>query len=211
MPDKVTISHRGARYEIGRGKRYYGIWVAGAPESAPVDRWPETREGWAQAWTRFVSIETPGTISAVEQPHSGLRLPGFRLPRLGFPDKDAAAGPIGARLRPVAAALLGLGIIVGVVGLFPDYFTGQSLASQAEQLVPHLFYLAGWAASAVLVLRGGKARVGALLGVGVSAVTFGLFLSDLGQVISGAAGLGAGIVISIIGWALCTAGAVAGL
>jgi hypothetical protein len=213
VPEKVTISHRGARYEIGRGKRYYGIWVVGAPESAPIDRWPETREGWAQAWTRFVSIESPGTINTVEQPRSGFKLPGFRLAGLRFGDKGtAAAGPLKARLGIIAAALLGLGVVLGIIGLFPDYFTGQSLASQAEQFVPHLLYLAGWLASAVLLLRGGgRARIGALLGIGVSAVTLGLFLSDLGQVLSGESGLEAGIVISIVGWGLCTAGAGAGL
>lgn len=204
MPDKVTISHRGARYEIGRGKRYYGIWVAGAPDSAPIDRWPETREGWAQAWTRFVTIETPGTIGAVEQPRSGFRFPGLRLSG----ERSAKAGPSGTRLAITAAALLALGVVIGVAGLFPDYFTGQSLVSQADELLPHLLYLAGWAVSAVLVLRGGgKSRVGALLGIGLSAVTFGLFLSDLGQVFSGGSHLEAGIVISVAGWAVCTAGA----
>ena len=61
VPEKVTISYRGAKYELGRGKRYYGIWVAGATASDPVDRWPETREGWTQAWARYTAIETPGT------------------------------------------------------------------------------------------------------------------------------------------------------
>jgi hypothetical protein len=213
VPEKVTISHRGARYEIGRGKRYYGIWVVGAPESAPIDRWPETREGWAQAWTRYASIETPGTINTVEQPRSGFKLPGFRLAGLSFGDKGAAAAdPLKARLRIISAALLGLGVVLGIVGLFPDYLTGQSLASQAEQLVPHALYLAGWVASTVLLLRGGgKARIGALLGIGVSGVTLGLFLSDLGQVLSNETGLGAGMVLSIIGWGLCTAGAGASL
>ena len=52
MPDKAMISHRGEKYEIGRGKRFYGIWVIGAPYEAPVDRWPESRDGWQQAWAR---------------------------------------------------------------------------------------------------------------------------------------------------------------
>ena len=29
MPDKAIISHRGEKYEIGRGKRFYGIWAVG--------------------------------------------------------------------------------------------------------------------------------------------------------------------------------------
>ncbi len=72
MPEKAIISHRGEKYEIGRGKRFYGIWVVGAPYDAPVDRWPETRDGWEQAWTRFATVEVPGTIAAVPSQRSGL-------------------------------------------------------------------------------------------------------------------------------------------
>jgi hypothetical protein len=214
VPDKVTISHRGARYQIGRGKRYYGIWVAGAPESDPVDRWPETQDGWTQAWTRFVALETPGTITAVER--SGFTLPRIRLAR--------PAGRASGTAAIVAAALLGLGVILGIAGLFPNYFGGQSLASQADQLVPHLLYLIGWAVSGALILVGarrgraggnGRIRAGALIGTGLSAVTLGMFLSDLGQVVSAPAGagvsLGAGLVLGIIGWAACAAGSVTGL
>jgi hypothetical protein len=213
VPEKVTISHRGARYEIGRGKRYYGIWVTGAPESDPVDRWPETQDGWAQAWTRFVSLEVPGTIAPVEQ--RGFKLPGVRFARLegGGSGKTAMA----------AAVLLGVGIILGIAGLFPNYFAGQSLAAQADQLVPHLLYFAGWAVSAALIAdgarrgqatgAGARIRAGALLGTGLSAVTLGMFLSDLGQAVSGtpAPGAGAGLVLGILGWAVCAAGSVAGL
>jgi hypothetical protein len=73
MPDKAMISHRGEKYEIGRGKRFYGIWVVGAPYEAPVDRWPESRDGWQQAWARFAALETPGTITAVDQGRTSRR------------------------------------------------------------------------------------------------------------------------------------------
>jgi hypothetical protein len=72
VPEKAIISHRGEKYEIGRGKRFYGIWVVGAPYEAPVDRWPETRDGWEQAWTRFATVEVPGTIAPVRTQRSGL-------------------------------------------------------------------------------------------------------------------------------------------
>lgn len=225
MPDKLTISHRGARYEIGRGKRYYGIWVAGAPQSDPIDRWPETPEGWAQAWARFTALETPGTITAAERSRAGFRLPGIR-PRRERAAADAGGGKSTGNAIG-ATALLSLGVILGIAGLFPAYFTGQSLASQADQLVPHLLYLAGWALSAVLIwrgtgaargaagvtgaARGGLARAGALFGLGLSAVTLGLFLSDLGEVISGQSHLQAGMVLGLAGWAACTAGSAAGL
>ena len=209
MPDKVSISHQGAKYEIGRGKRFYGIWVAGAPESDPIDRWPETREGWEQAWGRFVAVEKPETIAPVESPRAGLKLPRMTVP--------AALRPRGRGPAWIAAGagLLGLGVLLGLIGLFPSYVGTHSLAAQTAQLVPHLLYLLTWAVSAVLVAgglraRSGGARIGALLGVGVSAVTFGLFFADLGQVIA-YGGLGAGLVLSLLGWLACAAGSVVAL
>jgi hypothetical protein len=71
VPEKAIISHRGEKYEIGRGKRFYGIWAVGAPYDAPVDRWPETRDGWGQAWMRFAAIEVPGTITVVRPERNG--------------------------------------------------------------------------------------------------------------------------------------------
>jgi hypothetical protein len=44
----------------------------------------------------------------------------------------------------------------------------------------------------------------------VSAVTFGLFFADLGQVIA-YGGLGAGLVLSLLGWLACAAGSVVAL
>jgi ABC-type transport system involved in multi-copper enzyme maturation permease subunit len=138
----------------------------------------------------------------------------------------------------VAAALLGLGVVLGVIGLFPVYLEPRSLASQADQLVPHLIYLVGWAASGVCVALGAfgaararpagpagttvpagpagtrleVARFGALFGTGLSAVTLGLFLADLGEVISnGSALLGAGLVLSLLSWLACAAGSVLAL
>src|SRR5215469_206879 len=214
VPEKVTISHRGDRFEIGRGKRFYGIWDSGAPESDPIDRWPQTREGWEQAWMRFVSMETPGTITEAGQQRSGFRLP---LPRVKF-RKEESQGVRGPVWVMVAAGLLGLGVLLGVIGLFPGYFGSQSLASQAYLFVPHLLYLLTWAVSAALIVGGLRARsrwsgirLGGLLGTGLSAVTFGLFLADLGQVIGAGASLGAGLVLSLLGWLACAAGSVLAL
>jgi hypothetical protein len=251
VPEKVTISHRGARYEIGRGKRYYGIWVSGAPESDPIDRWPETPDGWIQAWTRFTAIERPDSIVAAGRPRAGFRFPGVSLKKsraASATTADAAAARRGDAARALAGAgLLGFGVLLGLIGLFPGYLGSASLASQAYQLVPHLLYLLVWAASAVLIALGIRARsrvpqpgtpqpdvsqqdtpqnpapfpraarfdltrTGALLGAGLSAVTFGLFFADLGEVISGGASpLGAGLVLSLLGWAACAAGSAVAL
>ncbi len=246
MFDKVTITYRGATYEIGRGRDFYGIWTAGAPRSQPLERWPETPEGWSAAWTRFASIEATGTIVPV----------GRRTPPVGpfavqtgespgpFGQEtaplDETAGPTGEipvpaagstapyglgpgsygqRVAPVvsgrtgaitAAALLAVGVVLGVAGLFPAYLGGSSIAQQADQLIPHAIYLAVWTASAALILLGGtRLRTGALLSLGLSVVTFGLFFADAGTAITGGGNAGgAGLVLALVGWLACAAGSV---
>lgn len=190
MQENVIISFRGASYEIGRGKDFYGIWVAGAPRTQPSEQWPETPEGWHGAWSRFVGIERPDTIVAVGNQGS----------------RTLGATPTAI----VAASLLALGVALGVVGLFPDYLGGLSLAQEASEVVAHAFYLAAWSASAVLIFLGGRRlRVGALLGLGTTVVTFGLFFADVGSPIAyGAHIMGAGLVLSLLGWVACAAGGV---
>ena len=228
MPEKAIISHRGEKYEIGRGKRFYGIWVVGAPYDAPVDRWPETRDGWEQAWTRFATVEVPGTIAAVRTQRGGLGTMLKSRRATAEAGADAAGGSVGgvtaAAASGVAAAarrggtallvgegLLVLGVVLGLAGLFPAYAGGQSLLSQGDQVVPHLCYVIAWAISAgpiaLSVSRPRAARLGALFALGLSAVTLGLFVSDIGEVVSGGASLGTGLIVSLLGWAACTAGA----
>jgi hypothetical protein len=219
VPEKAVVSHRGEKYEIGRGKRFYGIWVVGAPYEAPVDRWPENRDGWQQAWTRFTAIEVPGTITAVTAERKGLRLGLGLRQAAGGTASDSASGDmrvVAARTRRgsgllVGEALLVLGVVLGLAGLFPAYEGGQSLLSQWDQVVPHLLYVIGWALTAAFVALSvarpsNSARLGALFGLGLSAVTFGLFLGDLGQVTSGDVTIGSGLIVSLLGWLACTVG-----
>ena len=209
MPENVSIAYRGATYAIGQGPQFYGIWHAAATQSQPVEWWPLTPDGWSGAWSRFASIEIPGTIAPVTQEvlvQQGTAPPGLRRqasalagPVTAGPDgRPAAAGPVaepGQRRRPgqsadsavvargsrIAAGLLGLGVVLGIAGLFPAYVAGASLASQPSDVVPHAIYLAAWSLSGVLVVLGGmRLRAGALIGIGVSAVTFGLFFADAG-------------------------------
>jgi hypothetical protein len=239
--DKVTITYRGATYEIGRGRDFYGIWTVGGPRSHPLQWWPETAEGWSAAWSRFTTLEVPGTIAPV----------GRRTPPIARSDAPAAAaaplaersagqggpgtavledrtdqyahgapfaqetpfGPgaprVGARTGTVtAAALLAVGVIIGIAGLFPDYLVGSSLVSQASQAVPHAIYLAVWTASAVLIVLGGvRLRLGALLAAGMSVVTFGLFFADAGtSIVGGGQAGGWGLWLSLAGWLACAAG-----
>lgn len=219
MPEKAIISHRGEKYEVGRGKRFYGIWVIGAPYDAPVDRWPQNADGWQQAWARFTAIEVPGTIRPVTRervrPRFGRRTAGSGMnPSDGTAKGGEAAG---TRLRRgggllVGEGLLVLGVVLGLAGLFPAYYAGrQSLLSQGDQVVLHLCYVIGWALTAGLVALSvarpsRAARLASLFGVGLSVVTFGLFLADWGQLSAGNK-LGVGLVVSTLGWLACTAGA----
>lgn len=188
MRDNVTISHRGARYEIGRGQGFYGIWPAGAPQSQPIEWWPETPEGWHGAWSRFAGIEAAGKIVAVGQ------------------RTDPVAGK--STRAVIAATLLAIGVACGIAGLFPDYLAGASLAREPAELVPHAIYFAAWGASALLIVLGGaRLWVGALLGIGTSIVTFGMFFADAGTAVAGGAHMmGAGLVLGLVGWLACAAG-----
>jgi hypothetical protein len=209
--ENVTISYRGAGYEIGRGEHFYGIWAVAAPQSQPLEWWPETSEGWTGAWSRFAAIETPGTIVQVSQrtgPPPTASLATQPQPRGLLAGLSGRTGRTAGAVT--AAALLAAGVVCGLAGLFPSYLDGASLAQQPAQLVPHLIYLAAWTASAVLILLGGvRQKAGALLGVGTSAVTFGLFLADAGEVIAGGAHLaGPGLWLGLVGWLACAAGSV---
>ncbi|HWG15479.1 MAG TPA: hypothetical protein VG268_19615 [Streptosporangiaceae bacterium] len=193
MPENETILYRGANFELGHGPGFYGIWPAGTPRPSSIEWWPDTPDGWQGVWARYNALETAGSITMVSQPKK-------------------AAGHLGTRAL-LAAGLLAAGIVCGIAGLFPGYLSGTSLASSASQVIPHVFYLAGWTASLVLILLGGaRLKVGVLLSLGLSIVTFGFFFSDAGEVMAAGAHLmGAGLALSLIGWLACAAGSVVAL
>ena len=203
MPENETILYRGASYELGHGSGFYGIWPANAPRPESIEWWPDTPDGWQGAWGRYNALEVPGSIAMVGS--------------LQGPPRRRATGRLGiAHLGTrglLAAGLLAAGIICGVAGLFPAYLNGSSLSSSASQVIPHIFYLAGWIVSLVLILLGGvRLKAGVLLSLGLSIVTFGFFFSDAGQVIAGGSHLmGAGLALSLIGWVACAAGSVVAL
>ena len=139
--------------------------------------------------------------------------PGFAAPR-GYgqppPRRGSQLLPSGSRTRALTAAgLLAAGVVLGIVGLFTNYL-GVSIASKPDELVPHAIYLAAWTASALLIAMGpARQRIGALLGLGTSVVTFGLLAADLGTALSAHSPAG-GMWPTLLGWLLATAGAAAG-
>ena len=51
-----TFTHTGYRYVLGYLGDEYLLWDR-ADASAPLERFPRTTEGWAEAWRRFASLE----------------------------------------------------------------------------------------------------------------------------------------------------------
>jgi hypothetical protein len=53
----VKYTHTGTRYLLGYGADFFGIWDRQSP-AEPVERFPRTDDGWAQAWRRYTQIES---------------------------------------------------------------------------------------------------------------------------------------------------------
>ena len=53
----VQYTHSGARYLLGYGRTFFGIWDRQAP-TTPVEKYPRDDAGWAAAWGRFTQIES---------------------------------------------------------------------------------------------------------------------------------------------------------
>jgi hypothetical protein len=159
-------------------------------------------------------LSGPPAASGSWQPAAGPFPPGSGPASPGVPSASPGLRPGWAGVRSggalTAAVLLVTGVALGLAGLFPAYVSGASLAQHPAELVPHVIYLAVWTASALLIASGGiRQRIGTLLALGTSIVTFGFFVADLGTVISGGAHLlGAGLVLGLAGWLACTAGSV---
>jgi hypothetical protein len=60
----LTIDYRGTRYALGRTPDSYAIWEL-ARGGSPVQTWPVTQEGWAQAWATYQSWEGPAALAQV--------------------------------------------------------------------------------------------------------------------------------------------------
>jgi outer membrane biosynthesis protein TonB len=54
---KIEFTHTGSRYLLGYAPDHFGIWDRNAPQQ-PIERFPRTDDGWAQAWARYSQIET---------------------------------------------------------------------------------------------------------------------------------------------------------
>jgi hypothetical protein len=62
-------THSGARYLLGYGRTFFGIWDRQAPTS-PIEKFPRDDAGWAAAWRRYTQIETHYTEVNLSGPSS---------------------------------------------------------------------------------------------------------------------------------------------
>jgi hypothetical protein len=70
----LRFSHSGARYLLGYGPDFFGIWDR-TQAGGPVGRFARNDDGWEQAWHRFMAIEP----RAVPVPTGGTPPPDVRM------------------------------------------------------------------------------------------------------------------------------------
>ncbi|MEX0834063.1 MAG: DUF4190 domain-containing protein [Actinomycetota bacterium] len=94
----------GARYAIGTGHGFHGIWDKLTP-GPPIERFPESDSGWNEALTRYMALE-PG--SAVPPPAVVAAAPAINAQGPGTVSVTAAAP---GQTNSLAVASLVLGIL----------------------------------------------------------------------------------------------------
>lgn len=188
--EEMAITQQGLRYALGRDLDGYAVLDTASGGTTVVARFPLTSQGWFSARREFEHLEQASPATPAQ-------------PLLS----SDALTPMAAR-----SAVMLAGVALGAVGVFPSYFTGVSLGSHIDQLLPHLVYLLGWAVAGVMVLTPRFARVGAIGAVGLTVMSFSFFVTDIGTAVSSSTQSGGpGLYLSLFGWALCAGGSFAAL
>jgi len=65
----LQFSHSGARYILGYGTDFFGIWDRRQP-GGPMARFPRTDEGWRDAWNAYAGPE-PSSVAVGTTARSG--------------------------------------------------------------------------------------------------------------------------------------------
>jgi hypothetical protein len=94
--EAMQFSHSGARYLLGYGADFFGIWDRQVP-GGPVQRFPRTDEGWREAWRAYSGLE-PDSIP------------------VSVPDRRRGALASPKQTRPVSGAWWLLPILFNWVG-----------------------------------------------------------------------------------------------
>lgn len=103
----LEFSHSGARYLLGYGTDFFGIWDRQAPGPA-VRSFPRTDEGWAEAWTEYSRIE-PASMAVSMRAAGGYRSPPAGHAPAGSAERVGASRPVSWAwwLLPVLFSLIG--------------------------------------------------------------------------------------------------------
>jgi uncharacterized membrane protein YeaQ/YmgE (transglycosylase-associated protein family) len=102
--EALQFTHSGARYLLGYGRDFFGIWDRQGGHG-PVSRYPRTDEGWRSAWLSFSAWEPQSAEVGI----------GAASPRLSTASPQGAWGPA-APPRRVSGAWWLLPIFLGWIG-----------------------------------------------------------------------------------------------
>jgi hypothetical protein len=124
--DALQFSHSGARYLLGYGTDYFGIWDRQMP-GGPVQRFARTDEGWRQAWITYSALE-PNSMAVSIGERTTNRLPSratgpvsgawWILPIvLGWVGGIIAWAATRDRDPSMARMMLVVGIVLSIIGV----------------------------------------------------------------------------------------------
>jgi len=115
----VELLHMGARYGLGTGSGFHGIWDSQSP-GLPIHRFPATPEGWREAWVTFTTLEPASRPTGMgSMPMAGVAS-GAALQGPGAAwQGPGAIAPVLHQTNGPAVASLVLGIVGLVISAFP--------------------------------------------------------------------------------------------
>lgn len=135
----LQYTHSGARYLLGYGADFFGIWDRLRADPGPEERFARDDAGWARAWVRFTALEpdhvvvglvgTPGVPSTptpgdpapavTGPPRAGIAGTWWLLPLLlGWIGGVIAWIALRRRDPRIASWMLLAGIVSNVIGLW---------------------------------------------------------------------------------------------
>jgi zinc ribbon protein len=105
----LEFSHSGARYLLGFGNDFFGIWDRFTPGD-PVRRFPRTDDGWREAWLTYVAMEPDnipvGLVSRPAAEGRGIARPS-RQQGAGSPERTDAQVSGFWWIVPIAFGIIG--------------------------------------------------------------------------------------------------------
>jgi hypothetical protein len=105
----LQYTHSGARYLLGYGDGFFGIWDRLRADPGPAERFPRDDAGWAAAWIRFTALEPDHVVV-------GLGGTGGAPSSPAAPSEGAAPDPRGAARSGIPGAWWLLPLVLGWIG-----------------------------------------------------------------------------------------------